>query len=78
MGGPVKAKCKGCGRVWGAAGSEGQCSRCRRCLTCCSDPKVERSCVAREQAKSPAARARSQAARERFSRFDSFPIEPGQ
>lgn len=59
-------KCQGCKRVWGAAGSEGQCSRCHRCLDCCSRPEVERSCVAKELSLSPLARERSNAARERY------------
>lgn len=58
--------CKGCARVWGASGSEGQCSRCRRCLECCSSPRVKGSCVEKRAAMSAGAGRRSDEARERY------------
>jgi len=65
----LKDGCPGCGQLWNAKGSEGQCSRCKRCLECCGHENVEYSCAhkfARRTARDRGYPARSKAAYDRW------------
>lgn len=65
----LKDGCPGCGKLWNAPGSEGQCSRCNRCLECCGDGRVQHSCADKHYwkvASNPGYAARSAAAYDRW------------